>query len=85
MSAAIPDDLDCIEVVELVTDYLEDKLALDERTRFEQHLLWCAPCAVYLRQIRSAARLSRDLKAPVAPAARDQLAELFRSFHKSRV
>src|SRR5262249_42048291 len=34
-------DLACKEVVELVTDYLEQTLSHDERTRFEQHLAIC--------------------------------------------
>ena len=31
-------DISCQEIVELVTDYLEDALPRDERKAFEQHL-----------------------------------------------
>lgn len=45
--------IDCIEVVELVTDYLEG--GLDEATRdeIEAHLVLCAPCQIYLDQMRA--------------------------------
>jgi hypothetical protein len=43
-----PDDLSCKELVELVTDYAEDRLPLDVRARFEMHLGYCASCRVYV-------------------------------------
>ena len=42
----------CREVVELVTEHLEDQLAPVERERFEMHLAICEPCVTYLEQIR---------------------------------
>ena len=36
-----PDELTCQELVELVTDYLEDALSPAERVRFEEHLIVC--------------------------------------------
>ncbi|CAA9363420.1 MAG: hypothetical protein AVDCRST_MAG16-3239 [uncultured Frankineae bacterium] len=47
-----PDDLACSELVELVTDYLEDALEPDVRARFEQHLPTCPGCAEHLEQVR---------------------------------
>ena len=44
--------LTCIEVVELVTAYLEGELAADERARVEAHLSACAGCSAYLDQMR---------------------------------
>jgi anti-sigma factor RsiW len=45
--------IDCIEIVELVTDYLEG--ALDDATRdeMEAHLVLCPPCQNYLDQMRA--------------------------------
>jgi predicted anti-sigma-YlaC factor YlaD len=45
--------IDCIEIVELVTNYLEG--ALDQATRheIEAHLVLCAPCQIYLDQMRA--------------------------------
>ena len=38
MSRRVPDQPTCKQIVELVTDYLEGRLPLGERTLFEQHL-----------------------------------------------
>src|SRR5207245_286143 len=86
MSIAIPDDLNCNELVERVTDYLEDKLSLEDRTRLEQHLVWCPPCARYVRQIRAAARVSAELKgAPVSSAATEKLVAMFERWKRGQV
>ena len=45
-------DLTCVELVELVTDYLEDGLSEAERRRFEDHVRDCEACANYLDQIQ---------------------------------
>ena len=44
--------LSCTELVELVTAYDEGVLAIDERTRFEEHLSECPDCVEYLAQFR---------------------------------
>ena len=41
----------CRELVELVTDYLEQALPDDVRASLERHLLDCDDCREYLRQI----------------------------------
>ncbi len=45
--------LTCQELVELVTDYLEDELRPAERARFDTHIRDCAPCLAYLQQMRT--------------------------------
>ena len=45
--------LTCQELVELVTDYLEDALAPADRERFEAHVAGCPGCDAYLRQMRT--------------------------------
>ena len=47
-----PADLTCRELVELVTDYLEETLPPTERARFEAHLADCDDCPLYLGQMR---------------------------------
>ena len=47
------DDLPCRELVELVTDYLEDALAPQRRRALEEHLRECDGCAIYVDQIRA--------------------------------
>lgn len=44
--------IDCIEVVELVTDYLEGVLDEATRAEIEAHLALCGPCQIYLDQMR---------------------------------
>ena len=53
----------CIELVELLTAYLED--ALDERTRrrVDEHLDGCAGCRAALAQLRTVAGLAGRLTA----------------------
>ena len=45
-------DMTCKEVVEIVSDYLEDALSAQDRARFEAHLAGCAGCTTYVEQMR---------------------------------
>lgn len=65
--------LSCQELVELVTDYLEDALAPGDLSRFEQHLAGCGKCRQYLEQLRQTLRVmgtltQRDLSPEVEKA-----------------
>jgi len=44
--------MDCNELVELVTAYLDGALDADTRASFEEHLLDCDGCGNYLEQFR---------------------------------
>jgi anti-sigma factor RsiW len=82
MSAAYP-EFTCKELVELVTDYLEGKLAHDDRTRFEMHLCYCDGCHAYLDQIRAVKQAAGRIAEPeLEPGARDALLEAFRSWKR---
>lgn len=84
MNKLVPDDLNCDELVELVTDYLEQTLSVDERTRLEHHLVWCPPCVVYIRQVRDMVRVTGKLAtAAIVPATRASLLEAFRGWKRS--
>ena len=82
---SLSDDFSCRELVELVTDYLEDALPSAERTRFEAHMRDCAGCQTYLEQmrhtIRATGRLSEE---SLEPGVREQLLEVFRSWTRGR-
>ena len=52
----------CIELVELVTDYLEGSMPTDERARFEEHISGCEGCTTYMEQLRITIRLTGMLK-----------------------
>jgi anti-sigma factor RsiW len=73
------DPLVCREFVELVTDYLENRLPSPEHTRFEAHLAECDGCAGYLADIRSVARTLHEVPAPPPdPHTREVLLRAFR-------
>lgn len=75
------DDLACQELVELVTDYLEGRLAEAERRRFDAHLVGCEGCRRYLEQMRLTIRaLGRLPEESVTTEARERLLAAFRNW-----
>lgn len=75
--------MNCKELVELVTDYLEDALPPDERIRFEEHLALCPGCVAYVEQMRGTVRLVGGLHDDAMPAdARDALLQAFRDWKR---
>jgi hypothetical protein len=54
-------DLSCRQVVELVTDYLEDALEPGPRADFEAHVAHCDGCPIYLDQMQATIALLRPL------------------------
>ena len=74
-----PDDLACIEVVEIVTDYLEGALDPAEAHPLEHHLAGCPGCTEYVEQMRALAGSLSGVSADALPAdMRDGLVEAFR-------
>jgi anti-sigma factor RsiW len=72
-------EMPCRELVELITDYLEDRLAPIDRARFEAHLAECDACRTYLEQFRQTIRvLGRLPEESLSPEARAILLEAFR-------
>ena len=68
----------CQQVVELVTDYLEDVLSAPDRHRFEAHLRRCPHCTEYIDQMRTVIRLSGSLTPEdLSPQVRDEFLALF--------
>lgn len=63
MSAeALSDDLPCQDLVELITEYLEQVLQPAELSRFEEHLETCPGCRAYLQQMRQTIATVRQLR-----------------------
>lgn len=78
---SVPLDLDCREIVELVTEYLEARLPEEDRTRFELHLVFCDGCRTYVRQMRQVLATSGKLtEESVPPEVKDSLVQAFRSW-----
>jgi anti-sigma factor RsiW len=77
-------DLNCQELVELVTDYLEGSLSAQERARFDAHLAKCTGCRNYLAQMRQTIKLTGKLsEESLTPQARDDLLGVFRNWKKA--
>jgi hypothetical protein len=77
------DDLSCRELVELVTDYLEDALAPEVRDRFELHLGACDGCVSYLEQMRDTIRIVGALREhDLDRGLREELVGAFRGWQR---
>ena len=73
----------CRELVELVTEYLEDTMAPAERTRLELHLSTCWPCRHYLDQMRKTIDVVGSIpEETVTPDAREDLLAVFRAWKR---
>jgi predicted anti-sigma-YlaC factor YlaD len=74
-------DLVCREAVELVTDYLEGRMARRDAKRFEAHLANCDGCDEYIRQIRATIEILGNVQPEdLAPETRQGLMDLYRDF-----
>lgn len=74
-------EMPCKELVELVTEYLEDRLSPVDRARFEAHLAACDACRAYLDQFRrTISALGRLPEESLSADARDALLRAFRNW-----
>lgn len=76
-------ELPCRELVELITDYLEDRLSPVDRARFEAHLAGCEACRTYLEQFRQTIRLLGRLpEESLSREAKSTLLDAFRGWSR---
>ncbi len=74
--------ISCAELVEVVTDYLENQVDDELRTEFEAHLALCPGCDAYLEQMRATIRiLGRVPVESLSEQARVDLISAFSTFH----
>ena len=77
-------EMTCRDLVELVTEYLEETLPPVDRVRFDAHLAACPHCRVYLEQMRLIVRVLGHLpEEAVAPAEWNALREHFRHWARA--
>jgi anti-sigma factor RsiW len=75
-------DLPCNQFVELATDYLEGALSVEQRLVVERHLALCAPCGIYLDQMRAVITTSGRLREEDVPTVvMKTLVTAFRELH----
>jgi hypothetical protein len=81
-----PADIRCHEIVELVTDYLDDAMSEADRTRFEMHVMVCRGCENYLDQMRRASQAVGEV-AVEEPDEKQmtELLEAFRGWHRKTI
>lgn len=79
----LSEELTCVELVTLVTDYFEGVLGGRDRQRFEEHVVFCDGCANYLEQMRATiavtGRLTED---DLSPETADELLAAFRDWKR---
>ncbi len=79
------EEMPCQELVEVVTEYLEDTLPPADRVRFEEHLQQCPPCRVYLAQMRQTIQaLGRLPQEAISRDGQRGLLQAFRNWKKER-
>ena len=73
--------LTCKELVEIITDYLENRLSASERVRFEAHLAGCTGCTNYVNQMRRTITMLGGLKEEdLPPQTQQDLLTIFQNW-----
>jgi anti-sigma factor RsiW len=76
-----PPEMPCRELVEVITDYLEDALSDRDRLRFEAHLAECDDCRDYVAQFEQTIAISGRVEPEqMPPGLRDELLDAFRAW-----
>ena len=79
-------ELICQELVEVVTDYLEDRMPAERRLLFEEHVAFCSWCRTYVDQMQDTIRATGSLdEGQLSPETRDALLDAFRNWNPSEV
>ena len=78
---AIPEEMSCRELVDVITDYLEGTMAQGDRLRFDAHLAECPYCVNYIDQMRAAVGALGELtEESISSEARGELLQAFRGW-----
>ena len=84
MAGGDREEMTCRELVELVTDYLEETLPGQDRKRLKAHLAECPYCEEYIAQMRrTVAALGKLPPEPIDPAREQVLLEAFRGWRSA--
>ena len=76
-------DMNCRELVECITDYLERRLRSEETQRLEDHLADCPGCRTYLEQMRGLIHAAGKLEErDISTEAKAELLGIFRDLRK---
>jgi predicted anti-sigma-YlaC factor YlaD len=78
-------EIDCQDLVELVTDYLDGVLPEVQQVRVRDHLDLCDGCAAYVEQLRETVGLVGRLSDELAPEFRTRLLSAFHDWKPADV
>jgi anti-sigma factor RsiW len=74
-------DVTCREVVEMLSDYLDDAIPAPDRARLDEHLAGCDGCTAALEQLRETIRVTGALtEEQVAEPQLDAIRGVFRAW-----
>ena len=80
MNTPLP-EMPCQELVEVITDYLEDALPERDRIRFEEHLEVCGKCREDVEQFRRTIQAVGSIsETDLDPDVRESLVAAFRGW-----
>jgi hypothetical protein len=79
-------ELECRQIAELLTDYVEERLPQATRDLIDWHIDGCAPCVAFLNTFRSTVRALRQLpdSPPVPRELRHRLLAVLRGRDSAR-
>lgn len=72
----------CQHAVDLLTEYIDGRLAADLRHRLEQHLAACPPCVEFVNTYRATTKLCKKALAETLP---EELAGKLTSFLRQNI
>ena len=73
-------ELECRQIAEILTDYLEGTLPKATRDLLEWHIEGCAPCVAFMRTFRGTVQAVRKLPdVPIPPEMKQRLLAVLRS------
>ncbi|MBV9231229.1 MAG: zf-HC2 domain-containing protein [Chloroflexi bacterium] len=79
-------NLDCRDVVVLVTDYLEAQLQPELQRAFEEHIAGCVGCNNYVEQMQRTIEMLRTLtQEPMFPETQEELLHIFRTWKRDEM
>lgn len=74
----------CVELTELVSEYIEGRLSRWDRLRFWLHIRLCPVCLDYIQQLAvTRATLGRMPDEPIPAPVRDELLACFQGWKRS--
>ena len=78
-------ELSCKEIVDLVTDYIDEDISDEVLAKFEQHLSECGYCNAYVKQMHLTVTLTKKLaESDENKPVPDNLLNIFREWKQEQ-